>query len=79
MLEEFSQAMAKMRLGASDAPIVVRGQSYLLAGLRKKIVELGLNVELVVDDAVELAIEVGETSIQSSLQSWMGRISDLEA
>ena len=79
MLEEFSLAMATMRLGVSDAPVVVRGQSYLLAGLRRKIVELGLNVELVEDDGVELAIEVGETSIQSSLQSWMGRIADLEA
>ena len=79
MLEEFSLAMATMRLGVSDAPVVVRGQSYLLAGLRRKIVELGLNVELVEDEGVELAIEAGETSIESSLQSWMGRIADLEA
>ena len=79
MLEEFTQAMSTMRLGVCDAPFVVRGQSYLLAGLRRKIVGLGLNVELVEDDRAELAIQVGDTSIESSLQSWLARISDFEA
>jgi len=79
IVDEFASAMARLRGGPSATPIVLRGHPFFLGALRGRAAELGLSVDFVEDEEAPLALEAGDTTIESLLETWTQLIQEAEA
>jgi hypothetical protein len=78
-VEELAKAIARISASTSPGLIKIRGPERVLALLRRRIVDLPIEVEYVEDDSMETVVEANATRIIAQLRPWAELLASFEA
>ncbi len=77
--DELARAIARLSPSNSAGLIKIRGPERVLAPLRRRIVDLPVDVEYVEDDGAETVVEAQTTRIVAELRPWAELLASFEA
>ena len=78
-VDELAKAIARISASNSPGLIKIRGPERVLALLRRRIVDLPIEVDYVEDDGVETVVEANATRIVAELRPWAEILASFDA